>query len=161
MASIIQIGGKWRAQVRKRDVRETRTFPTLKAAESWASAVEAHAEQKRTDRLIEIAKVAPEPWKTTDPRTLPKFGLEQFCGVYFLFDAGEVVYIGQGLHVPRRVDEHFRRIMFDSWSWLPVPKNRLAQVEAYLIRKFNPKLNLTHARPRADRKLATTVCKPA
>jgi hypothetical protein len=161
MASIIQIGEKWRAQVRKRGVRETRTFPTRKDAESWAGAIEAHAEQKRADRLLEAAQVPREPWKTVDPYAIPRFDLERFCGVYFLFDAGELVYIGQGLQVPRRVDEHCRKMMFDSWSWLPVPQDRLTQVEAYLIRKFKPRLNVTHAGPRRGKELAMTTRKAA
>lgn len=42
MASVIQVGEKWRAQVRRRNHKpQTRTFPTKKAAVEWARAVEA------------------------------------------------------------------------------------------------------------------------
>lgn len=42
MASVIQIGDKWRAQVRRKDHKpETRTFKTKKEAEKWARALEA------------------------------------------------------------------------------------------------------------------------
>jgi len=36
MASIIQIGGNWRAQVRRKGHKTiTKTFPTKKGAEAW------------------------------------------------------------------------------------------------------------------------------
>lgn len=42
MASVIQIGDRWRAQVRRRNHKpQTRTFATKKAAVEWARAVEA------------------------------------------------------------------------------------------------------------------------
>ncbi|GEM_PF-1879583 len=46
MASIIPIGGKWRAQVRRRGHRAmTRTFDTRREAEAWARRVESGIEQ--------------------------------------------------------------------------------------------------------------------
>ncbi len=45
MASIIEIGGKWRAQVRKRGRSIARTFRTKTAAQEWARAREAEIER--------------------------------------------------------------------------------------------------------------------
>lgn len=48
MASIIPIGGKWRAQVRRKGHKpRTRTFDTKREAEQWARGIEAAIDQQR------------------------------------------------------------------------------------------------------------------
>lgn len=48
MASIIEVKGKWRAQVRRRGVPSyTRTFTTKAAAERWARQLEADIDRQR------------------------------------------------------------------------------------------------------------------
>lgn len=61
MASIIQIGGNWRAQVRRKGHKTiTKTFPTKKAAEAWARCVEADIDSGKVvseDALLTVSKV--------------------------------------------------------------------------------------------------------
>lgn len=56
MASVIKIGEKWRAQVRRRDHKpQTKTFRTKREADAWATAIEARidagAEPKAASRV--------------------------------------------------------------------------------------------------------------
>lgn len=52
MASIIQVGGKWRAQVRRKGYPpKTQTFPTKVLAEKWARQLEAEVDAGRAGQL--------------------------------------------------------------------------------------------------------------
>src|SRR5258708_1457343 len=95
MASILQIGSRWRALVRKRGEYKCETFSTAKLAKAWASRIESEIEEKKAVGLMaprdltvpelieryerEVYKVA--PWgrsKTADLRVLRA----AFEGVY-------------------------------------------------------------------------------
>lgn len=80
MASVIQIGDKWRAQVRRKDHKpETRTFRTKKEAEQWARALEASIDagtgpalsaSTRLGHLIaEYRRIRAEGSREIDPAT--------------------------------------------------------------------------------------------
>lgn len=59
MASIIQVGDKWRAQVRRKGhPTATKTFQTKREAEAWARRIEAAIEQQRPALLAESMTVA-------------------------------------------------------------------------------------------------------
>lgn len=64
--------------------------------------------------------------------------------VYFLIDAGAVVYIGQSRHLPSRLAQHnqngkrWERVLF-----MPVPESELLRVEAQWIAALQPPLNKT------------------
>jgi len=59
VASIIQVGGKWRAQVRRKGHRAaTKTFDTRREAEAWARRIEAAIDQQRPALLAESMTVA-------------------------------------------------------------------------------------------------------
>lgn len=52
MASIIQVGGKWRAQVRRKGYPpQTQTFPTKVLADKWARQIEAEIDAGRAGQL--------------------------------------------------------------------------------------------------------------
>lgn len=65
-------------------------------------------------------------------------------GVYFLFNGEEVVYVGCGVNILRRIAEHSFTKTFDSWAWLPLPSVTLVDlraVEAAYILALKPRLN--------------------
>lgn len=58
MSSIIQVGGKWRAQVRRKGHKaQTKTFDSKRAAEAWARQIEAGIEQKKPALLADSMTV--------------------------------------------------------------------------------------------------------
>src|ERR1019366_6780114 len=59
MASVIKIGDRWRAQVRRRNHKPaTRTFATKKAADEWARSLEARIDSGAEPKSAGLVKVA-------------------------------------------------------------------------------------------------------
>lgn len=59
MASVIQVGGKWRAQVRRQNHKpQTRTFTSKEEAERWAREVEAAIDAGGTPRVATSIRLA-------------------------------------------------------------------------------------------------------
>ncbi len=69
-------------------------------------------------------------------------------GVYFLFDQGELVYIGKGWNCLLRVAEHTRKDsdkIFTSWEYIAIEnKKEYSALEKELIRRHAPKYNKTY-----------------
>ena len=58
MASIIKIGDKWRAQVRRKDHSpQTKTFRTQKEAREWATALESRIDANAVPKAAALLKV--------------------------------------------------------------------------------------------------------
>lgn len=67
------------------------------------------------------------------------------CGVYFLFRGGALIYIGRSRDMVRRVASHRTNGReFDKWSFMPLPEDETATIEAALIRSLNPEQNTMH-----------------
>jgi len=73
------------------------------------------------------------------------------CGVYFLYDKGEVVYVGQTNDIYRRISEHARgnqkhgiqQKEFDDWSYVKCDdEDTREKLEALLIKHILPKYNI-------------------
>ncbi|MDH5541916.1 MAG: hypothetical protein OEY64_03015 [Nitrospinota bacterium] len=66
-------------------------------------------------------------------------------GVYFLLDKDEIVYIGMSINILYRISGHSREQtkLFDSFSYIPVSPEYLGAAETYLIKRFQPKYNVT------------------
>ena len=64
-------------------------------------------------------------------------------GVYFLLNKGEIVYIGQSVHVRTRVDMHRqeKKIEFDAVAYVLCDKKDLDFLESMYIYKFSPCCN--------------------
>jgi hypothetical protein len=64
-------------------------------------------------------------------------------GVYFLFHAGEVVYVGQSNSVLRRIGEHMSdcRKAFDSVAFIACQALNRLWLEAQYIERFRPRYN--------------------
>ena len=72
--------------------------------------------------------------------------LEGNCsGVYFLFNANELVYIGKGWNCLLRVAEHTRKDsdkIFTSWNYIHIEdKDEYQTLEKELIGIYKPKYN--------------------
>jgi excinuclease UvrABC nuclease subunit len=81
-----------------------------------------------------------------DHSHLPKIPLDGSCsGVYFLYQDGELVYIGQGWNCLLRVAEHTRKDsdkVFTHWSFFPVQDEaQRKQLERDLRAEHKPKFN--------------------
>ena len=75
--------------------------------------------------------------------------------IYFLLNAGCVVYVGQSVQLDGRIRQHKCYKSFDRVLYIDVPVDRLTEVERYWIDKLRPKLNLECRKPaKADAELA-------
>lgn len=83
-----------------------------------------------------------------DPAALRKSAHElcgHVSGVYFLYSAEELVYIGQGWNCLLRVAEHTRKDsakVFTHWAFVPVPDAAARkELERQLRSKYTPRYN--------------------
>jgi hypothetical protein len=74
---------------------------------------------------------------------------KRVSGVYFLLKDQEIVYVGQSVHIPSRLDYHLRdndsitrSEFFDSYHYIECEPEHLDMLEAFFIRKFNPLFNV-------------------
>ena len=72
--------------------------------------------------------------------------LTPLCGVYFLYDDEELVYIGHSTRIPMRVCEHLSNLNgcekeFTDAYFLPCEKDLLFATEMACIRRYRPKYN--------------------
>ena len=83
--------------------------------------------------------------KPCDPVHLSQFFLEErrFPAVYFLWDDGVLVYVGQSKTLKWRIETHLTegKKVFDSVSFIPCTIDRLMEIEGHFIQKFAPKYN--------------------
>jgi len=72
----------------------------------------------------------------------------RICGVYFLIEGQDVVYVGQSADVVRRVNEHIDRGLkkFDSAMYLPCSLGELDELEEHFINALKPRYNSTRRR---------------
>ena len=66
------------------------------------------------------------------------------CGIYFLFENEDLVYIGKSTNIYSRLGAHTsagKTCKFDRVSAIQVDKEHLAAVELAFIAAFQPKLN--------------------
>lgn len=64
-------------------------------------------------------------------------------GVYFLFEGNVLRYVGQSHRLAARIRFHQdeRKLPFDSWAAVPVPRRFLDVVEALYIARYQPFFN--------------------
>ena len=77
----------------------------------------------------------------------PREDISRFniSGVYFLYAAKDIIYVGQAVDLVARVKSHnsLSQIQFDSFSWIQAPPDELNDLEAYYIFTLNPEHNNT------------------
>ena len=61
--------------------------------------------------------------------------------VYFLIDAGQIVYVGQSTNLASRLIQHRNNKEFNRVLYMPIENNRLDEVERFFIETLEPKYN--------------------
>jgi len=67
--------------------------------------------------------------------------MERLCGVYFLIDGDEIVYVGQSTNIHSRIAQHNDK-KFDKFTFVECEQSALNMVESIFIHTYRPKLNL-------------------
>jgi hypothetical protein len=130
MASILQINGKWRALVRKRNAKaRCKTFATEEDASAWAAQQESEIEDLSSGVHVNPAKGA---------------STYHVSGVYMLLQGSTVRYIGRSSHIYRRLNDHSRKgVEWNKFKIFPCRDAvRMAELERELIAKYQPDLNI-------------------
>jgi excinuclease UvrABC nuclease subunit len=75
--------------------------------------------------------------------------LSPLCGIYFLYDNEELVYIGHSKRIPMRICEHLSNLNgcdkeFTHAYFRPCEEDLLFATEMAFIRKHRPKYNKWH-----------------
>ena len=83
-----------------------------------------------------------------DLNSLPNIKVKNTRGIYFLYDRGELVYIGQSICIQRRIFQHFHgdnKIYikeFDSYRFIEINDDEsLDKIEQLFILEYQPKYN--------------------
>lgn len=61
--------------------------------------------------------------------------------VYFLINDGEIVYVGQTIHLMPRIASHKRDKDFDSYNFIECKASELDLIESFYIHVLSPRLN--------------------
>ncbi len=97
-----------------------------------------------------IVKVKRDKYKLNgyviDPTKLKKHKVSRakICGVYFLFNKEELIYIGQSVDILKRISEHMKDKVFEWYCYEKVRKQNLDAVEKACIQRYQPRLNDVH-----------------
>ena len=77
------------------------------------------------------------------PDGLSQLPIETTCGIYFLWQRSEIVYVGQSKHVTQRIYQHIQDGIkrFDGFSFIRVKASKLSTFERYYIEKLLPRYN--------------------
>jgi len=73
--------------------------------------------------------------------TVKEFIFKPRTGIYFLFEKGELAYIGKAIDIHRRVFQHSHYRVFDKVFYIPV-ENDIEIIETQFIKHFKPRLNI-------------------
>ena len=64
-------------------------------------------------------------------------------GVYFLFDCGKLVYVGQSTNVLKRIGDHIKSVkVFDSHAVIECLEETLLDLESAYIMEYKPYYNV-------------------
>ncbi len=89
------------------------------------------------DSIEEISKIV-----NTDINSLERHSKSKtIVGVYFLYKAEKLVYIGQSGDVFNRVNIHRKTKDFDTYSYIEMGIDSAKLYERLLINKYTPELN--------------------
>lgn len=110
-----------------------------------------NAYSKERSRRIELEnelRIATRPASAPgllDEQTIVSIAREfpVICGVYFLVDDNEIVYVGKSANVYKRACQHLTEKTWTKIAVLPIPQDRLDEVEQAYINHFAPRLNKT------------------
>ena len=72
--------------------------------------------------------------------------IKPICGVYFLLNGSEIVYIGKSINLIERIGNHYVTLdmSFNSYSYIEERPNNLETLEKAYINKLSPRMNKNH-----------------
>jgi hypothetical protein len=174
MAHIRPYRGKWRAEVERNGQRVSKLVETEEDARLWAkyavAALDAQASRYRpSDRLtvagpelvtlvpktvLDACREIPHTQHVVMAAAIP---MSKASGIYFLFRAGSVVYVGQSVDVLHRIARHRREgKAFDAFAYMECDPSELDRLETLYIKAFVPEENLTFGNHRGQKPLLGT-----
>jgi len=80
------------------------------------------------------------------------------CGVYFLINKGQIVYVGQSTNIHMRIAKHIGTKDFDSFHFVECDRSILDEVEAAYIVALDPPLNRDVSLIKAREGMSISVC---
>lgn len=63
------------------------------------------------------------------------------CCVYFFWNKGKCVYVGQSKNLRRRLQKHKKYLPGDVVTWIVCPRNELLRMEGFYIWLLHPRRN--------------------
>ena len=145
----------WRVELCVKGIRKSRSFKSRTLAEAWAEKTEL-ALTDQQERIaaaanVSIAKLIPQ--RVLDALALTDYTktdvlraalpCRDHCGVYFLIQEDDVIYVGKSINIFNRIARHRSDGReFDSFAYLLCPMDALEQTEATYITAFMPWLNI-------------------
>lgn len=70
-----------------------------------------------------------------------KHVFRKITGVYFLFNEGQLCYIGQSIDILSRICSHAKEKIFTSYAFVECQEKELNEIEKKYIEKYTPDLN--------------------
>lgn len=76
-------------------------------------------------------------------QNLPRYKAKTICGVYFLFQNNEIVYIGSSMNIETRLQTHKNenKKIFESYSFIEFPVEQILEKELEYFLLYKPKYN--------------------
>lgn len=63
------------------------------------------------------------------------------CGVYFLFQGNDLIYVGKSVSFCDRFVQHERRMRFDGFSTIDIHQELYTALKNHYLHEFSPRLN--------------------
>jgi hypothetical protein len=146
--------GVWRAEAQFQGTRKSKTFKTEVEAREWGDREETSIRKRHEFREAMMCKtiMAHVPMRVMQAVEKVPFTKEELlgrafpadlrCGIYFLIEGDDIVYVGQSTDVFNRLSRHRRDGKeFDSFNIIPCPEESLDELESTYIDAFAPWLN--------------------
>lgn len=108
-----------------------------------AMALRPPASPQAPKRAVRAIKDVPRLLAQLSEAATPSSQIQQLCGVYFLMQDKEVVYVGQSVSILFRIHQHMTdgTKVFNRWCYIDVKKAQLDEVEQFYITLLRPRFN--------------------
>jgi hypothetical protein len=131
------------AQNVARIVSEYERLSTLRERAANAMALKPPDLPQAPRRAIRAIKDIPRLRQELLAASAPIQTEKPICGIYFLLDEREVVYVGQSVNIISRIATHVTEgaKQFNRWCYITVERARLTELESFYITLLRPSLN--------------------
>lgn len=125
---------------REREEREAQLYPAHLRVQIFA--LETRLAELKIYEKMNIASAALTNKSLLSFEDIVKDALPwgRACGVYFLVQGTEVVYVGQSVNIYSRISQHTDK-RFDKYAFVPCEAALLDKLESLYIHTLRPKLN--------------------